>query len=210
MRRSKLEKINFRNQTNESLKAYRKQKNYCRKRYRKKRKKFSDNLKLVFNLISEVSPNFRLDEEVLKTSWSRLSSSSSEDVFKTSWWRTLYLSWPSVFKTSSGRLAKMSSKHLQDDFKTPCEISSRRFQDVVKTFRRCHGIRKIITLKTCWRSLQDVLKTNKYWLGSVFFVRNVKLIEKEEILKDDTEIAEELSLFFSNSVKSLTNVTPVF
>ena len=162
MRRSKLEKIYFRNQTNESLKAYRKQRHYCRKRYRKERKKFSDNLKLIFNLISEVSPNFRLDEEVLKTSWIRLSSSSledvfrfnhpsSEDVFKTSWSRTLYLSWPSVFKTSSGRLTKMSSKHLQDDFKTPCEISSRCFQDVVKTFRRRHGLRKIITLKTCWR-----------------------------------------------------------
>ena len=68
MRRSKLEKIYFRNQTNESLKAYRKQRHYWRKRYRKERKKFSDNLKLIFNLISEVSPNFRLDEEVLKTS----------------------------------------------------------------------------------------------------------------------------------------------
>ena len=30
----------------------------------------------------------------------------------------------------------------------------------------------------------------------------MKLIEKEEILKDDTEIAEELNLFFSNAVKS--------
>ena len=38
------------------------------------------------------------------------------------------------------------------------------------------------------------------------FGRNIKLIEKEEILKDDTEIAEELNLFFSNAVKSL-NIT---
>ena len=68
MRRSKLEKIYFRNQTTESLKAYIKQRNYCRKRYRKERRKFCDNLKLIFNLISEVSPNVRLDEEVLKTS----------------------------------------------------------------------------------------------------------------------------------------------
>ena len=35
------------------------------------------------------------------------------------------------------------------------------------------------------------------------FGRNIKLIEKEEILKDDTEITEELNLFFSNTVKSL-------
>ena len=35
------------------------------------------------------------------------------------------------------------------------------------------------------------------------FGRNIKLIEKEKILKEDTEIAEELNLFFSNAVKSL-------
>ena len=40
--------------------------------------------------------------------------------------------------------------------------------------------------------------TNKSTFG-----RNIKLIEKEEILKNDTEIAEELNLFFSNAVKSL-------
>ena len=40
--------------------------------------------------------------------------------------------------------------------------------------------------------------TNKSTFG-----RNIKLIEKEEILKDDTDIAEELNLFFSNAVRSL-------
>ena len=40
--------------------------------------------------------------------------------------------------------------------------------------------------------------TNKNTFG-----RNVKFIEKEEILKDDIEVAEELNLFFSKAVKSL-------
>ena len=38
MKRSKLEKIYFRKQTNESLKAYKKQKNYCSKFYKDERK----------------------------------------------------------------------------------------------------------------------------------------------------------------------------
>ena len=38
MRRSKFEKIYFRNQTNESLKTYKKQKYYCSKLYKKERK----------------------------------------------------------------------------------------------------------------------------------------------------------------------------
>ena len=50
--------------------------------------------------------------------------------------------------------------------------------------------------KTLWKVIESFL-TNK---GS--FGRNIKLIEKE-ILKDDTEIVEELFLFFSNAVKSL-------
>ena len=82
-----------------------------------------------FNCILKrsTSANFRLDEDVLKTSWRRFSCSSSEDVFKTSWsrriyspnsyvfrrrlkdvlktsWpRSIYLSWPYAFKTSSRR-----------------------------------------------------------------------------------------------------------
>ena len=43
MRGSKLEKIYFKVQTNESLKAYKKQKNYCRKLYKTERKKSFDN-----------------------------------------------------------------------------------------------------------------------------------------------------------------------
>ena len=43
MRRSKLEKIYFKKRTNESLRAYKKQKKYY-KFYKKERKKFLDNL----------------------------------------------------------------------------------------------------------------------------------------------------------------------
>ena len=98
-------------------------------------------------------PNIRLDEDVLKMCWRRLSSSSSEDVliktnifawvirlqdvFKTSWSRPIYWSWLYVFKTSSRRLVKTSSRrlaktssiHLQDVFKTSCK-------DIFKMFSR--------------------------------------------------------------------------
>ena len=43
MRRSKLERIYFKKQTNELLKAYKRQKNYCSKFYKKETKKFFDN-----------------------------------------------------------------------------------------------------------------------------------------------------------------------
>ena len=103
LRKSKVEKTYFKKQTYESLKAYKKQKNYCTKLYKKERKKFFDIL-----------------------------STSVVSVNKTFW-------------------------------------------EVIKAFF-----------------------TNKSTFG-----RNIELIEKEEILKDDTEIAEELNLFFSNAVKSL-------
>ena len=44
MRRSKLEKIYFKKETNESLKVYKRQRNYCSKFYKKEGKKFFDNL----------------------------------------------------------------------------------------------------------------------------------------------------------------------
>ena len=62
--------------------------------------------------------NIRLDEDVLKTSWRRLSSSSSED----------------VFKASSRRLDQDQYIHLG-------YTSSRRLQDIFKT-----SLRRIIKL----------------------------------------------------------------
>ena len=67
----------------------------------------------------------RLDQD----EYIHLTHRSSEDVFKTSWSRPIYSSWSYVFKTSLRRLAKTSSRHLEDVFKT----FSRRLQDIFKT-----------------------------------------------------------------------------
>ena len=105
-------------------------------------------------------------EDVLKTSlrqrldqdeYVRLSLTSSEDVFKTSWSRPIYSSWLYVFKTSSRR--------FQDVFKTSCKnvfkTSSRRLQDVLKTSSR--HLQDVLQ-----RYLQDVFKTyhqvKLFWL----------------------------------------------
>ena len=89
---------------------------------------------------------------LMKTSWRRLSSSSSEDVFKTPSRRLGQDQYIRLGYTSSRRLQdvfKTSSRRLQDVFKT----SSRRFQDVFKTSSRCLA-------KTSLRRLQNVLKTS--------------------------------------------------
>ena len=101
---------------------------------------------------------------LMKTSWRRLLSSSSEDVsktslrcldqdeyirpthassgdvFKTSWSRPIYSSWLSIFKSSS--------RHFQEVFKAQsrplAKMSWRHLQNVFKAF---------------WKCIQDVLKT---------------------------------------------------
>ena len=98
------------------------------------------------------------EEDVLKTSWRRISTSASEDVFKTSsrrldqdeYIRLRLKSSEDVFKTSSRCLSRdqyirlghtfskrpqdVLQKHIQYVFKTfstrLAKISSRRFQDV--------------------------------------------------------------------------------
>ena len=79
----------------------------------------------------------------------------------------------SILKISSTRVQDMSSRRLQD-------MSSRRLQQnpfsSSKTTWKRLGRRKIVTLKTCWRRLQDmswtrvedVFKTNKCLLGMFY------------------------------------------
>ena len=127
-------------------------------------------------------------EDILKTSWKRLSSSSSEDVFKTSPRRLdkgeyIHLSHKSsqdVFKTNIFVLAirlldvfKISSRCFQDVFKAPCEsiskTSSIRLQDVFKMSSK--RIRDVLPkhlqgiFKTFWKHLQYMFKTCYVFIG---------------------------------------------
>ena len=67
---------------------------------------------------------------------------------------------------SSGRLQEMSLRQLQD-------MSSRRLEEVfsVTNFRlpRRLGKRKIVTLKTCWRRLQDQQMFAGFVINFIFF-----------------------------------------
>ena len=120
-----------------------------------------------FLLARDNPANIRLDKDILKTSWRRLSSLTSEHVFKTSsrslnqdqYFRLRHTSWrrlQDVFKTSSRRLAKTfsrllaktSSKRLQGFCKNVVKTSSRRLQDVSKASSRhfqdiltCHQVK---------------------------------------------------------------------
>ena len=100
-------------------------------------------------------------EDILKTSsrrldqdeYVRLSLTSSEDVFKTSWSRPIYSPWPYIFKTSS--------RSFQDVFKTSCQyvlktfsrrlpyVLQKRLQNIFKTSSRHFA-------KISSRRLQDV------------------------------------------------------
>ena len=68
-----------------------------------------------------------------------------------------------VLKTSSRHAFKMPSRLAR------ClrDIFERCLQDVFKTFSRRLGRRKIVTLKTCWRGLQEMSwrPTNVCWVA---------------------------------------------
>ena len=123
--------------------------------------------------------NIRLDEDVLKTPWKRLLSSSShnvfktswsrrtcspysyifrrrlQDVFKTSWSRPIYLSWSYVSKTSSRRF-------FRDIFKTSCKNTLKTFLRRSKTSsrRRAKSSSRCLA-KTTWRHFQKMFKV--FW-----------------------------------------------
>ena len=94
---------------------------------------------------------------LMKTSWRRLSFSSSKDVLM----KTNIFLLITVFRRRLGqdqyiRLVHTSIRCFQDVFKTSCQnvfkTFSRRLQDVFETSSRSLA-------NTSWRHLQDVLKT---------------------------------------------------
>ena len=116
--------------------------------------------------MSTCPANIRLDEDVLKTSRRRLSSSSSEYFFKTSSRRldqdeyvrlSLTSSEDVLVKTNIFVLViclldvfKTSSRRLQDVFKT----SSRRLQDIFKTYHQV----KLFLLTRLWEAFNTFLR----------------------------------------------------
>ena len=86
---------------------------------------------------------------------------SLQGVFKTSWSRPIHSSWPYVFKTScqnsSRRFQDILHKRLQNIFKTSSkhlqDLLPRRLQDVFKKSSRRLA-------KTSSRNLQDIFKTS--------------------------------------------------
>ena len=97
---------------------------------------------------------------VFKTSSRHVFKMSLRHVFKTSSRHVFKTSSRHVFETSSRHVFKTSSRRLQRNNFSSSKTSSRR---LCKTSSR----RKIVTLKTCWRCLQDVFKTNRCLLGYI-------------------------------------------
>ena len=114
-------------------------------------------MKFICQLIIWFINTTQLTSVLMKTSWRRLSSSSSEDFFKTSSRRfgedqiiVLVIRLQDVFKTFSRRFQDIFKMSCQYVFKT----SSSYFQDLFKTF---------------WRRIQAIFKTSSKKIFSWFF-----------------------------------------
>ena len=125
--------------------------------------------------------HFRFALDLLDTGISSKHFVCLQDVFK---------------KRSSRHVFKRYSRHV---FKTPS-------RHVFKTSSRLLGRRKIVTLKTCWRRLQDmpwrrlqdILKTNKCLLG---LFQETSPTLKNICLHSDTEVANSLDSRFVRGVR---------
>ena len=113
-----------------------------------------------------------LDLFVSKTPWRRLEDMSSRRLQDISSRRLQDILGVTIFRLP---------RHLEDVFKTFCEMPSRH---LCKTSSRRLGRREVITLKTCWRRpqgmswrrLQDLWKTKKCLLGLLLYRKfNVRM-----------------------------------
>ena len=135
-----------------------------------------NSIKWINKNYSQNPANIRLDEDVLKTSWRRLSSLSSKDVFKTSSRRLDEDEYILINHTSSENVYKMFSIRLGQDqyirlvhtsLRSLAITSLRHLQDVFKTSSRRLA-------NTSWRHLQDVLKT--YHQSKLFLLTSLWVV----------------------------------
>ena len=115
----------------------------------------------------------------MKTSWRRLSFSSSKDVLM----KTNIFLLITVFRRRLGqdqyiRLVHTSIRCFQDVFKTSCQnvfkTFSRRLQDVFETSSRSLA-------NTSWRHLQDVLLKSRWEVFNMFVRRTAKTVVYKRI-----------------------------
>ena len=121
-----------------------------------------------------------LDLFVSKTSWRRLQDMSSRRLQDISSRRLQEMSWRRLQDILGVTIFRLP-RHLEDVFKTFCEMPSRH---LCKTSSRRLGRREVITLTTCWRRpqdmswrrLQDLWKTKKCLLGLLLYRKfNVRM-----------------------------------
>ena len=109
---------------------------------------------------------------------------------------------------SSRRLQDMSSRRLQRNNFSSSKTSSRRLarglENVFKTSSRRLGRRKIVTLKTCWRRLEDVFKTNKCLLG-IIILRGISVLLIFYVFCKGAQKSRHIFLFLHRSALALNH-----
>ena len=134
----------------------------------------NNNQALLFSWRNQHYPaNIHLDEDVLKISWGRLSSLSSEDLFKTSLRCLGQGEYIRLGHTSSKDVLKTSSRCFdQDEYICLCHTSSRHLQEFFKTTSRClqDVLQKHLQeiFNTSSRRFEDVFKTSSRHLQDFF------------------------------------------
>ena len=141
-------------------------------------------LEKVFHLRLQKTPSRRLDQD----DYTCLSHIHSEDIFKNSWSRPKYLSSSYVLKTfSKTSLAKRSSRHLQDAFKT----LSRHLQDILQrclqdVFKTDHQVKMFLLTH-----LRDVFNTFLKHIAKMVIYRRIFLVHTSEKLMISVQNSQE-------------------
>ena len=129
-----------------------------------------------------IPANIRLDEDVWKTSWRRLSSSSRktssrrlQDVLVKTNKFVLAIRLQDVCKTFSRRLAKRSSRHLRDVFKTYHQVKLFLLTRLWEAFNRF--LRRSFPKTIIYRGICPSNTTSDKFMVSTKFATEIKICQ---------------------------------